>query len=187
MSPPDKAAESQFTPAAAGQTVPLPGRSGLLCAQGSVPAPLGDSAHLRVPHLPLPPPLPVKKKKIKPFSTLQRDGRCNSTVSTAQGLVFAELKELLWQPGCCLQHVVSAGRRTGRRGAPRAAGLCRAVLCPQRARPSAGVFGTAPQPIAAPGCDPGRGTAVTAALGPGRRRFNTTKCAEISVRSCAGK
>lgn len=39
VSPPDKAAESQFTPAAAGQTVPLPGRSGLLCAQGSIPAP----------------------------------------------------------------------------------------------------------------------------------------------------
>lgn len=35
-------------------------------------------------------------------------------VSTARCLVFAELRELLWQPGCCLQHVVSAGRRTGK-------------------------------------------------------------------------
>lgn len=58
--PPDTPTESQFTPAAAGQTVPLPGRSGLVCAQGSVPAPPETVPTLACPACCFPTP-PLKK------------------------------------------------------------------------------------------------------------------------------
>lgn len=71
--------------------------------------------------------------------------------SAAPCLVFAELKELLWRPRCCLQLVVGAGRRAGSRALPAA--------CSPRtgARRLRGCFLQHRSPSLRPARDAGRG------------------------------